>query len=177
VAPQIVDQCGAVKQLAIERLAVERRQRHAPHPGPIRMGDEQIELLRTRCLGLTREPRVGRLEVAHVDARCAIGQPPERQLHAPEDVDRLGHRDRAEQATSLRRRQLAAGAPSPLEAAEPVGVGDDHVAIPRLVCGHFRASCAVDHRPPSRIESRLLDRPVGLVERSMKADQTAQSGR
>jgi len=32
------------------------------------MGDQQIELLRTRRLGLTREPRVGWLEVAHVDA-------------------------------------------------------------------------------------------------------------
>src|SRR6516162_6092448 len=68
VAPQIVDQRGTVKQLAIERLAVERRQRHAPHPGPVRMGDQQIELLSTRRLGLTREPRVGWLEVAHVDA-------------------------------------------------------------------------------------------------------------
>src|SRR6202008_2643560 len=111
-------------------LAVEFRQRRAPHPGPIRMADDQIELLRASRLGLTREPRVGWFEVAHVDARCPVGQPPKRELYAPTDVDRLAHRDRANQTTSLGRGQFAAGAVRPLQPAEPVGVGNR--AVPGL---------------------------------------------
>ena len=47
------------------------------------MGGYQIGLLGARCLGLARKPRVRWLEIAHVDARCALGSLPSVSFRRP----------------------------------------------------------------------------------------------
>ena len=120
--PVVVDQRRAVEQLAIELDTIDGGEREPEHPGPVRAPGDRVGLLGAGPLGVARQARVRRLEGAHVDVAGAGGQPPQRQLGAPDQVLRLTLGDLGEQPPALAPAQATAAAPRPGEPAKALGI-------------------------------------------------------
>ncbi len=118
-----MEQGGDVEELGVERLAIERGERHAEDPGAMTVRGDGGRLLPARRLGLAGRRAVGRPEVLEGDVTRAGREAAESELHAPRDDLGLRAGDRADEAPPLGAGQRPVRPAGPLEAAQAGGIG------------------------------------------------------
>ncbi len=121
--PAVMQEAGAVQQLAIHGDAVDQGQGLTQGPGPVAVG-HQHRWLQAAGLGLLGQPAVGGIQGGALQARQSDRAAPPSQADAPGHIGHLGPGQGSQKVPALGSGEGPPGAFQPGDPSQAVGIGE-----------------------------------------------------